>query len=74
MRLLSGAPGISQRLVWSYRGFTVVQITRSYDVRNKTNRGYDWDVSHLILSNRYTAHSRKAARSYIDALLDTQTT
>ena len=67
MTLKSGFPGVSKTVIWSYRGYTIAQRFRTYDVRNKTHKGFSWSVldrAGLQISTDLV--TRKEAKARVD--------
>ena len=68
MRLVEGVRGVTKHLKFVYRAHDVRQTLRSYDVRNKTHRGYDWFVT--IRGIERPAYNRAHAKQMIDQVMN----
>lgn len=66
MRLVNGFDGVSQKLVYSYRGHEITRTYRNHDGRNKTHKGYWWSVAFLSGQGMHGLSRRMDAKDAID--------
>lgn len=62
MKVVDGLPGVTTVTVYEYRGHKITQRFRSYDSRNKTHNGYDWNTD----LGQPIGNTRKRAKELID--------
>jgi predicted secreted protein len=72
MTVITGSPGITNRVVYGYRGHRITRSYRTHDVRNKTHNGYWYDVAFADGKGLHGLATQKDAKSAIDRYEETR--